>query len=202
MSHEWCEPDEDEDREALQPEALAYRYSASFKVLSKIKEMIMKHKSVVTILFLSAFLSFAVDGFAQEDLRDKNKLNENDVKSFVYQWFSWLDHQVGEFHFMSHLSSTGFEIRLPGITILDYAGFKRWYDCLRENIKRNSHELTDIKVSGDYEKGFDVQMTVRWRAETFDGDSCDNTYHHLWKIRPTYNELRFVITRYSVTQIR
>ncbi len=30
--------------------------------------------------------------------------NENDVKSFVYRWFSWLDHQVADFLFLYHLS--------------------------------------------------------------------------------------------------
>ncbi len=160
----------------------------------------MKHKAVVTIICLIVCLSFAGDGSAQEGPKYRNKLNENDVKTFVYQWFSWLDHQVGEFHFMSHLRSGGFEMRLPGLTIQDYTGFKRWYDCLRENIKWNSHELSDVKVSGDSEKGFDVEITVRWRAETIDGDSCDSTYNHLWKIQTTHDELKFVITRYSVTQ--
>jgi hypothetical protein len=161
----------------------------------------MNHKYIVSILCLVILTGFAGIGFSQNVRANRPGLTENDVKTFVYQWFSWLDHQVGEFYFMSHLSSEGFEMRFPGVTIRDYTGFKKWYDCMRENIQWNSHEISNLTVSGDPEKGFDVELTVRWRAQTLDGDFCDNTYHHVWKLQPTHNELQFVITRYSVSQV-
>jgi hypothetical protein len=162
----------------------------------------MKHLPVVKMIFLIVFLSFAGNSPAQDNAQDKDRLTENDVKAFVYQWFSWLDHRVGEFHFMSHLSSAGFEISLPGVTIKDYTGFKKWYDCMRESYTWNSHEVSNVKVNGDYEKGYTVEMTVRWRAVTSDGDSCDDTYHHVWKLQPTFNELIFVITSYRVDLVQ
>jgi hypothetical protein len=127
--------------------------------------------------------------------------NENDVKSFVYRWFSWLDHQVADFLFAYHLSKDDLLMKLPEGVLHNEADFKVWYQAQKDKIKSNSYEVGDIKVSFLPKDRFKVDFPVRWKAKTYKGESLDVKFKESW-ILSLAGSGRFNINRYTVTKAK
>lgn len=100
------------------------------------------------------------------------EFSENDVISFVYQWFAAFDHQREAGYFLNRISNTP-EMDYPDFKIRSQGDFLRWYQGVEENIAWNSHKLSGIKVSGDQENGWQVSYKVNWRAKTYSGQAYD-----------------------------
>ena len=128
---------------------------------------------------------------------DKNSIAENDIKSFVYEWFSWFDHQADEENFLSHISSDDLIMEFPEKTLKNHDDFKTWYDGIRKTIKSNSHDIKELAVTKNKDGIFEVKFMVLWKAKTFKGESIEQTYEQNWKIRVSPGN-KLIIERYSV----
>lgn len=124
-------------------------------------------------------------------------VTDNDVKSFVYEWFALFDHQADESRFLPRLGTVNLTMTLPETTLHSQADFGRWYRGILERIKTNSHDVRDLRVTKRADGGYDVELTVRWQATTFAGESIDQTFRQNWEIAIPPDG-RLVISRYVV----
>lgn len=131
--------------------------------------------------------------------KQERPMNENDVRAFVYQWFSQFDRQADLGEFTRHLATTDLRIEFPEMTITDAEGFKAWYDGIKKAIRRNTHDVTTLKVSRLGEALFGVDLQVRWQAETYKNECYDNTYQQRWRVQSGPDGWR--IHRYQVRQV-
>jgi hypothetical protein len=127
--------------------------------------------------------------------------NENDVKSFVYRWFSWLDHQVADFLFLYHLSQEDLVMKFPETVVRSRADFKKWYQGVKDTIQSNTYEVGDIKVSLLPKGRYKVVLFVRWKAKTYKGESLDVKFKQDWVLGISGSG-RLTINRYVVKKTK
>jgi len=151
---------------------------------------------LISSLFLSALPVIAKDA-AVEQQGMAYAPNENDIKSFVYRWFSWLDHQVADFLFIYHLSKDDLVMKLPEGLLRSQDDFKIWYAAQKGQIKSNTYEVGEIKVSFLPKDRFKVDFPVRWKAKTYKGESLDVKFKESW-ILSLAESGRLNINRYTV----
>jgi len=127
--------------------------------------------------------------------------NENDVKSFVYRWFSWLGHQVDDFLFLYHLSKDDLVMKLPEQTIKNQNDFKKWYQGVRENIKSNTYDVGDIKVKMLPKNRYKVDLSVYWKAKDKLGKTLEMKQKQSWVLSLSAAG-RLTINRYIVKKVK
>lgn len=115
------------------------------------------------------------------DQQARNELSQNDIKAFVYAWFAKFDHQAPLEQIVSHLGDE-LDMAFPGFPILSKADFQRWYQGVIDNIQWNSHEISNLEVSGNQNDGWKVSLDVRWQARTYDGQQYDQLIHQDWQL--------------------
>lgn len=82
----------------------------------------------------------------------KNELSPNEIKAFVYQWFANFDHQVASERIINHLGDQ-VDMAFPDFPIRSKTDFARWYQGVIDSIQCDSHEITDLKVTGSHASG-------------------------------------------------
>ena len=126
--------------------------------------------------------------------------NENDVKSFVYRWFAWLDHQVADFLLLYHISNDDLLMKFPEATLRSHADFQKWYAGVKADIQSNTHELTNIKVTLLGNNRYRVELDLRWLARTYKGKLIDARFKQQWLLSLA-DSGRLTIKRYIVKQL-
>ena len=100
-------------------------------------------------------------------------VNANDVRRFVYTWFTTFEHRAPAAWLTRHLAADRpIRLSFPGMEpLLDAEQFAEWYGQLLANTVWNFHELANVTVrpegDGTYQVGFDVD----WQGGVTDG-SC------------------------------
>jgi len=102
----------------------------------------------------------------------REKYSDNDVKSFIYQWFAAFDHQREAGYFLNRMTET-VNMEYPDFPIHSQADFLRWYRGVTDNIVWNSHHLDTIFVTGEQDTGWDVSYVVNWKARAKNGQRYD-----------------------------
>ena len=123
--------------------------------------------------------------------------NENDIKSFVYRWFSWLDHRVEGFLFLYHLNKEDLLMKLPEATIHSHDDFKKWYQSFCENSQSNTHEVSNIKVKSLANGRYSVDLSVLRRSKTPQGRTLDEKERQNWELSVSAAG-RLTINRYII----
>jgi len=168
--------------------------------------------SLTVILLLLPILSFAKETPPEAAAGQKKETapvtreptyapNENDIKSFVYRWFSWLDHQVADFLLLYHLSKDDLVMKLPETVIRNHSDFKIWYQGVKETIQSNNYEVGEIKVTQLPKGRYKADLTVRWKAKTYKGASLDVKFKESWILSPEGSG-RLNINRYIVKKTK
>lgn len=145
----------------------------------------MNHKVIKGLLiFLSVSANAQTQSVQKERVDPVNTLSktyqeearytfsENDVKSFVYQWFAAFDHQREAGYFLNRIA-TPIKLQYPDFPITSQSDFLRWYKGVTDNIVWNSHSINSMAVSGDQKSGWNVSYNVNWKAKTKDGQHYD-----------------------------
>ena len=89
-------------------------------------------------------------------------VNANDVRRFVYTWFTMFEHRAPAAWLTRHLAADRpIRLSFPGMEpLLDAEQFAGWYGQLLANTVWNFHELANVTVharwDGIYQVGFDV----------------------------------------------
>ena len=115
------------------------------------------------------------------DIQARSQMSENDVKSFVYQWFAAFDHQLESGYFLNRVSEQ-VEMQYPDFPIQSKQDFLRWYQGVTDNIVWNGHTIKEMTVKGDQSSGWDVSYDVNWKARSKDNQQYDVMVHQELKI--------------------
>ncbi|MDD5584740.1 MAG: hypothetical protein PHV55_06770 [Candidatus Omnitrophica bacterium] len=127
--------------------------------------------------------------------------DENDVKSFVYRWFAWLDHQVEDFLFLYHLSKEDLLMEMPEVKITTHAGFIKWYQAARSETESIMYEVGDITVKHLAGGKYSVALSVRCKSKTIKGKTRDVKYKQNWELSVSPAG-RLTINRYRVKKVK
>lgn len=115
------------------------------------------------------------------DAKARYEMSENDVKSFVYQWFAAFDHQRESGYFVNRIA-TPVKMQYPGTPIASIEDFLAWYRGVTDNIVWNSHNIVSMDVQGDQQSGWTVSYDVRWKARSKNNESYDMIVHQELKV--------------------
>ncbi len=110
------------------------------------------------------------------DAQARYEMSENDVKSFVYQWFAAFDHQRESGYFVNR-RATPVNLQYPGTPISSLEDFLAWYQGVTDNITWNSHNIESMDVQGDQQSGWTVSYEVRWKAVSKNNEKYDMMVH-------------------------
>lgn len=142
------------------------------------------------ILFAFALLTCASMAQAADkstakhyDSRARQEASPNDVNAFVYQWFAAFDHQAPISAFLQHIDPAQVDMQYPDFPIRQIRDFERWYQGVVDNVQWNSHELRNVRVTGEQAAGFDVSLDVCWRASLYDGSKAQMLVHQDWSLK-------------------
>jgi hypothetical protein len=88
-------------------------------------------------------------------------VNANDVRRFVYTWFTLFEHRAPAARLTRHLAADQpLRLSFPGTGVLDADGFAGWYGELLTNTHWVFHGLSNVRVhaegDGTYQVGFDL----------------------------------------------
>lgn len=128
-------------------------------------------------------------------------LSENDVKSFVYQWFAAFDHQREAGYYLNRIAEP-VNLHYPDSIIKSKADFLRWYKGVTDNIIWNGHTIKGMSVSGDQQSGWDVSYDVNWKATAKDGNKYDVLVHQDLHIIRIGDALKIASLKASVLSSR
>jgi hypothetical protein len=93
-------------------------------------------------------------------------VNANDVRRFVYTWFTMFEHRAPAAWLTRNLAA-GRPIRLslPGMEpLLDAEQFADWYGQLLANTVWNFHELANVTVHARWDGTYLVEFDVDWQG--------------------------------------
>ncbi|NMO55160.1 hypothetical protein HH310_28740 [Actinoplanes sp. TBRC 11911] len=98
--------------------------------------------------------------------RDAEDANANDIRRFVYTWFTLFEHRAPAEQLATHLA-TGEHLTLviPGTEPMhDIEQFTAWYKQLLANTQWNFHELSNLRVNYSGDDAYDVTFDVDWQG--------------------------------------
>ena len=163
----------------------------------------MKLKKLNSLVFIVAML-FTTTVFSNEikeyDKVAKTTYSQNDVKSFVYKWFAMFDHQEDINKFKMHLPKQNVVMNFPDFPIRKMADFEKWYGGVIDNIQFNSHDISNLKVTGNEKDGYEVSFHVNWKANTYDKKTYDVNVAQQWQIKVDENR-NFIIVNHKAWMI-
>jgi hypothetical protein len=97
-------------------------------------------------------------------------VTSNDVRRWVYEWFTMWEYRVPAERLVRHLAEDSLSLTFPGGRPLGSAAeFTAWYEALLENTTWNFHELSNLAVvatTGNGSPQFEVGFDVSWRGQT------------------------------------
>ena len=105
----------------------------------------------------------------------------NELRGFVYQWFSWFDRHMEERFFLPHLAEQGLEMRFPERTLRSHADFQDWYRGIGKTIRANTHDVSGLRVTPVGKDSFHVDLFVWWRAVTREGKPLSMRVRQNWR---------------------
>lgn len=100
--------------------------------------------------------------------RDAEAVNANDVRRFVYVWFTLFEHRAPAERLAAHLATSDLTMAFPGTPLIrDAQQFNAWYEQVIANTRWNFHELSNLRVerAGD---AYDVVFDVDWQGGVTD----------------------------------
>ncbi len=112
----------------------------------------------------------------------KNKFNENDITSFVYQVYAMYDRHVPVERFLPFLASRNLEMRFPETTLRSRTDFKRWYAGIGKTIASNTHTLESVKVSVLGGGRYQAEIVGVWQAESKEGEYIVFKFRQRWSL--------------------
>ncbi|MCL3780683.1 flavodoxin family protein [Prolixibacteraceae bacterium JC049] len=129
----------------------------------------------------------------------KNENPEAKIKAFVKDWFAHFDVLADDGYFNNHIAN-GAKLRFVEGEFIGHEGFSEWYAEIKKNIKpNNEHRIESITIAAN-NGHFDVDLTVKMKAETVDGNPIQLNVNENWKVEITRDN-RVKIHEYRVAKV-
>lgn len=136
--------------------------------------------------------------------------NPNDVRRFLYDWFTHFEHASAVDYYLGHLDDQNMSLVFPGMApFTSHAAFSGWYQNLLAQTLWNFHDLSAIQVRQTGPQHYLVSFVVDWYGEVRPGSEQlagwqsrgdSHLYHH--RLRQTWTVRageRLVIEKLVVT---
>lgn len=133
-----------------------------------------------------------VDVLYKEEIKEirKRKFDVNDIKSFVYMFFSMYEHSTFLDEDRRVVASDFFDIideniliEFPETTIHNKAEFANWHKNLHEELDSDIHIIRNIDVVFLENGKYQAKFYVNWRALYKDGSFVNQTLKQIWTLR-------------------
>jgi len=121
----------------------------------------------------------------------------NEIKSFVYYWFSLFDRNARVEEFLPRLDDDHLQMRFPEATLNGKADFQNWYSGILRTIARANHDIRTVEVTPQGSGRWSVHVIVLWSATTTEGKPVQFMADQTWSVRETGG--RLVISEYLVS---
>ncbi len=105
----------------------------------------------------------------------------NELKSFVYCWFSLFDRNAPIAEFLAVLRDRDLDVSLPGAHLKSHTEFTDWYAGILQTFKSASHDIRSLEITNKEDGSFQVDLSVQWTAEGYDGAHPNILVHQVWK---------------------
>jgi hypothetical protein len=131
------------------------------------------------------------------EFKPKNGLaarNFNDLRLFVYEWFTHFEHAAPTDFYLDHLDEETLHVAFPGSEpIRNHDGFAAWYENLIDQTLWNFHDLERIQIKRTAPKQYVISFIVDWYGEvSSDSDQLDvwqthkNSFLYHYTLRQTW----------------
>lgn len=92
--------------------------------------------------------------------------NSNDLRRFIYEWFTHFEHAATVDFFLRHLDEENMHLAFPGQSPLtSHTDFTRWYSNLLAQTLWNFHDVSAIDITGTATHEFLISFIVDWYGE-------------------------------------
>lgn len=92
--------------------------------------------------------------------------NSNDVRRFVYEWFTQFEHASPADYYLSHLDDKNMSMAFPGTAPLtSHAAFSTWYNNLLAQTLWNFHDVSALEIKPVADQKFLVSFIIDWYGE-------------------------------------
>ena len=92
--------------------------------------------------------------------------NSNDLRRFIYEWFTQFEHAATDDFFLRHLDEENMQLAFPGQSPLtSHTDFTRWYSNLLAQTLWNFHDVSAIDITGTATHEFLISFIVDWYGE-------------------------------------
>ena len=107
--------------------------------------------------------------------------NENEVKSFVYSWFSWIDYLSDEKIFTMHLCEKDLYIKYSTNTITSHSEFAQWYKNFKDTTQSSNTLVSNVEVSKIKNRAaFNVTIDILYRIKQKNGKITESAVLQKW----------------------
>ena len=120
--------------------------------------------------------------------------NLNDLRLFLYKWFTHFEHAAPTAFYLSHLENNNMHVAFPGMAPLtSHADFTGWYANLLAQTLWNFHDVSAIQIKRTAPQDYLISFLVDWYGEVrpdsdqlagWQSRSDSLLYHH--KLRQTW----------------
>ncbi|MCT4603785.1 MAG: NAD(P)H-dependent oxidoreductase [Marinifilum sp.] len=129
-----------------------------------------------------------------------NENPESMIKNFVKDWFAHFDILAEDGYFNNYIAN-GAKLKFPEGEFIGHEGFSAWYAEVKKTIKpNNEHRIESINVVAN-NGHFDVDMSVKVKAEKYSGETVQANAKENWKVEVT-RDGRIKILEYIVNSVQ
>jgi len=150
----------------------------------------------VKVLYLAVFTP------ARDDLRKPIppvRFDENDIKSLVHQWFSYIDKLADADKLLPFLADKNVTIQFPRVLFKTREDFKIWYTANLRKTKSVVNKVEQITVKIDNKNNYIVNMSVSSQAATIRNEDQISRSLQAWVFTDQGGDSP-VITQMDVTE--
>ena len=92
--------------------------------------------------------------------------NFNDIRKFVYEWFTHFEHASTVDYYLSHLDGRHLNVSFPGqAPLTNHSDFEKWYNNLLTQTVWNFHDLSKIQIKRTSSNEYLISFVVDWYGE-------------------------------------
>lgn len=137
--------------------------------------------------------------------------NRNDVRLFVFEWFTHFEHASSADYYLSHLNDKDMSLSFPGqAPLTSHSDYTKWYNNLLAQTLWNFHDLSKIQVKQTAANEFLVSFVIDWYGEVkstsdqlagWQSRKDSNIYHYNLRQTWTVKDIdhRLIIRKLLVT---
>jgi hypothetical protein len=98
--------------------------------------------------------------------RARSAANPNDIRLFLYKWFTKFEHAAPIDFYLRHLEDRHMQVVFPGMEPLtSHAAFAGWYENLLAQTLWNFHDVSAIQIQQTGPAEYLVSFIVDWYGE-------------------------------------